>query len=226
MGSLDGSELVYCVPTHHARTYPFRGFARDDGGILPNLRSRASACPRTEALERDPGLLQFATYGTVWRIVDGVPKALVYRRASAGTEGRLHDKLSLGFGGHVEQKDKFRAHLHGGNDTFRCGMRRELREELGLSSLQLDRMRIDYVGLIYSPQWDGVEAHHIGVYYEVLVGDEFYARDPENAVDIVGWFGHHDFPEIRDRFERWSGAVVDQHILSDRWSPAWAARSA
>lgn len=60
-------------------------------------------------------------------------KLLVYKRTKSGSENRLHDKWSIGFGGHINPEDTERCMQRGkfiaGGAAKEC-LRRELTEEL------------------------------------------------------------------------------------------------
>jgi predicted NUDIX family phosphoesterase len=86
-----------------------------------------------ERAERDPELKQIIPYTIVTRsAAQGAVSAsedievLLMKRLARGGEQRLHDKLSIGVGGHVEPID-----AEGGRDAvLERGTRRELGEEL------------------------------------------------------------------------------------------------
>lgn len=72
--------------------------------------------PREDA-ENDPSFLQIIPYTL---IVCG-NKILRYRRGKHGDESRLHSKLSIGIGGHIND----------GDVDYEAGVRREMLEEIG-----------------------------------------------------------------------------------------------
>jgi len=84
--------------------------------------------------ERDPELKQVIPYTIVTRAGAGegaggrCPQVLLLRRLPRGGEVRLHDKLSIGVGGHLEPVDA----SAGREGLLDAGTRRELSEELVL----------------------------------------------------------------------------------------------
>ncbi len=56
-------------------------------------------------------------------------KVLAYARTSKGGEARLHDKMSLGIGGHINPVDGLADNV----ETYLAGVEREIREEIAFS---------------------------------------------------------------------------------------------
>lgn len=118
------------------------------------------------SLETDFGFVQPIPYIV---IRDG-DRVLAYSRAATGGEARLHKKVSIGFGGHVDVADAM-THADGSIDlerTLRVAMGRELVEELGIV-LPADTCSFDMLGesiafthLISSAASD-VDRVHIGL---------------------------------------------------------------
>ncbi len=73
--------------------------------------------------ERTPELKQIIPY-TVFRTGD---ELLVMRRLASGGESRLHDKLSIGVGGHINPED---VAAEDATDPIRGGTVREISEEI------------------------------------------------------------------------------------------------
>jgi predicted NUDIX family phosphoesterase len=97
----------------------------------------------------------------------------VYRRLGGGGEARLHDKLSIGAGGHmnpIEGEEDFAKVLE-------INLARELEEELDIED---KNMRITPVGLINDDSND-VSKVHIGVLViiDVAFGTDVYVRETE-----------------------------------------------
>src|SRR4030042_1667445 len=74
----------------------------DDIGHLENDCFEASFFAIREAAEKDPILKQIIPYGVI-RSMEG--KVLTYRRTKSSGEGRLHNKASIGIGGHINLDD-------------------------------------------------------------------------------------------------------------------------
>lgn len=56
-------------------------------------------------------------------------RVLAYARTSKGGEARLHDKMSLGIGGHINPVDGLADNV----ETYLAGVEREIREEIAFS---------------------------------------------------------------------------------------------
>ncbi len=120
-------EFVYVVPReklfpacYPQGLQPFRDEA-ERLALEALLREEGFFCER-EYAERTPTLKQVIPY-TVFRVGQEV---LVMRRLAGGGERRLHDKLSIGVGGHINPEDLVQA---GVPDPLLAGTRREIDEE-------------------------------------------------------------------------------------------------
>lgn len=92
-------------------------------------------------------------------------KYLAYTRAKTGNEGRLHDKLSIGFGGHVDLMDAVVDADTGIVDLFETmqrACRRELREELGLEFNREQAYQATRFTHVISSHASEVDRVHIG----------------------------------------------------------------
>jgi predicted NUDIX family phosphoesterase len=85
------------------------------GAFLDGLTTHARFAPRA-AMEVDPAWKQLIPYLV---LLDG-DRVFLMRRTRAGGDARLHDRWSIGVGGH----------LNPGDDDLHGGLRREWREEL------------------------------------------------------------------------------------------------
>jgi predicted NUDIX family phosphoesterase len=110
-------ERVLVVPRQlvpdHAAWYGLR--THDIDGFLAIVAAHGRYEPRTE-MEQDPEFKQIIPY-LVLRDGD---RYFLMRRTRAGGDVRLHDRWSIGVGGH----------LNPGDDGLSGGLRREWREEL------------------------------------------------------------------------------------------------
>ena len=166
--------------------------------------------------ERTPSLKQVIPYTLVRRGGD----FMLLRRTKGGGEARLHDKLSLGVGGHVNPVDAIETDASGGGeggasatgarsaDPLPAATRREVMdEELEVTG----RTRLVRVGLINDDS-NAVGAVHVGLVQvlDLIDGD---ARVRE--VDVLqGSFVSPD--ELRARladganFETWSSLILER----------------
>jgi predicted NUDIX family phosphoesterase len=109
-----------------------------------------------ERAEREPAWKQIIPYCLVTREGTASSQMLVLKRTSRGGEARLHDKLSVGIGGHIDPAD-----AEPRSEILLAGARRELDEELHLQSR--DRAgALEVLGLINDDS-NAVGAVHLGL---------------------------------------------------------------
>jgi predicted NUDIX family phosphoesterase len=146
--------------------------------------------PRAEA-EVDRSLKQVIPY-LVLR--DG-QRYFLMRRTRAGGDARLHDRYSIGVGGH----------LNPGDGDLAGGLRREWREEL-VADFDPE---FDLIGLLNDDTTDVGSVHLGAVYVADAAGLPVAIREVEKLS------GHFASPaevgEVLDRLETWS-ALVFEHL--------------
>lgn len=161
---LRAMEFVLVVPRRDlfADCYP-QGFRPFDGGLSAESLERAvrdhGFFVERRRAERDPDLKQVIPYTLVARRGDaGEAQVLLLRRTAKGGEKRLHDKLSIGVGGHIDADD---ARNLAEDDLARvldlCTWR-ELHEELVLN----EQPSLRRVGLLNDDS-NPVGAVHLGL---------------------------------------------------------------
>ncbi len=156
--------------------------------LLDAIRAEGSYRPRPD-MESDPSFKQIIPY-LVLR--DG-PRWFLMRRTRAGSDARLHERFSIGVGGHV----------NAGDGGLKGGLLREWNEELDAPFVPAFR----FVGLLNDDESD-VGAVHLGVVYEAeAAGRPVAIRETDK---LTGKFA--DEVEVRaacDRMETWSALVFD-----------------
>lgn len=151
------------------------------------------------ACETDESLLQVIPY-IVLRDTDG--SIFCYERGGGGGESRLHAKLSVGLGGHVDiQPGEGDMHT-----ALRFEAERELREEVGFS-IDIEHFH----GLVYTGALDTpVDKVHLGLVTSVTVSG-FTEVEPEpGSIENGRWLTLNELlaPDVYDRLEPWSQAVA------------------
>lgn len=99
-------------------------------------------------------------------------KIACYRRH--GSEKRLAELYSCGFGGHIEECDRAENVMQ----TIKNGMMRELSEEI--SNFDKEKMNIIYKGFIHEKESE-VGLVHIGVVFEAACIEGFLPKESEET---------------------------------------------
>ena len=126
-----------------------------------------------------------------------------YERLSGGGEGRLHNKVSIGVGGHMNPIE--------GMDTFSSllmeNLGRELEEELDIQS---DFMNVAIKGYVNDDS-DEVGRVHIGVLADVMLSPtaKVTVRETEQLRGFWITVDELKRTEMYDRLENWSKIYVD-----------------
>jgi len=167
----------------------WRGLRRTSSEpLLRLLATHGEYRPRPD-MERDRSFKQLIPY-LVLR--DGA-RWFLMRRTRAGADARLHERFSVGVGGH----------LNPGDGGPLDGLAREWREELVADFLP----RFRFLGLLNDDESD-VGSVHLGlVYLADARGRNVAIRETDK---LSGAFVEAEEVEaVRDRLESWSALVVD-----------------
>jgi predicted NUDIX family phosphoesterase len=183
-------ELVYVVPRPLVVAGDGWLGVRSDGAeeILATVAAAGRFEPRP-AMEVDPSFKQIIPY-LVLR--DG-PQWFLMQRTRAGADSRLHDRWSIGVGGHINPGD---GDLYG-------GLAREWREEL-IAGFEPD---LRFVGLLNDDTTE-VGRVHLGVVFVADAGGRpVVVRETDK---LTGEFAPAwAVRDVRDRLETWSRLVFD-----------------
>jgi len=183
-------EHVLVVPTARVLSAgSWRGIRPADAAALTGLIDGAGRFAPRPAMERDPSWKQVIPY-LVLR--DG-SRYFLMRRSTAGVDARLHDRYSIGVGGHVNP----------GDVDVEGGLRREWREELVASWEPEFRL----VGLLNDDS-NEVGRVHVGVVFTAeAAGRPVAVRETDK---LSGTFvSPAEVAEVADRLETWSALVFD-----------------
>jgi predicted NUDIX family phosphoesterase len=184
-------ELVYAVPREVLLqdAAAWLGVKCDGvAEILDRARTAGRYFPRPAA-ESDPSLKQIIPY-LVLRDGDRI---FLMKRTKAGGDARLHDRYTIGVGGH----------LNPGDTSILGGLAREWREELEADFVP----EFEFLGLLNDDSVD-VGVHHLGVVYladaagrSVRVRETHKLSGSFQPVDVV--------MDVYDRMESWSQLAMD-----------------
>jgi predicted NUDIX family phosphoesterase len=187
----DVEEFVYAVARGvlFDGVVPWRGVRTEDvTEILRRVDECGSHVPRSVA-EADRTLKQIIPY-LVLR--DG-ERVFLMKRTRAGGDARLHDRYSIGIGGH----------LNPGDGSILNGLEREWREELDAGFVP----PFEFVGLLNDDTVD-VGMHHLGlVYVAEASGQHVGVRETHK---LSGSFERIEVVRAAyDLMETWSQLVLD-----------------
>jgi predicted NUDIX family phosphoesterase len=130
-------------------------------------------------------------------------KYLVFRRGKSGGESRLHDKISCGWGGHINTLD----HSTNPKDAYyRCIMR-EIEEELGLF---INPERVREVAVINDDSNDVGKVHFGIVSILDITPEEVANLKPEKQAEDLMWVTKEELASLP--LESWSELVRDNFL--------------
>lgn len=126
-------------------------------------------------------------------------EVFAYERLEQGGETKLHGKISIGAGGHMNEFEGTFTEILAENT------KRELEEELFISTENYD---IEYIGLINDDE-DEVGLHHIGILAVINLpeGETVFVRETDQLKG--SWMTIPQLKEVYDRLESWSKFSVD-----------------
>lgn len=124
---------------------------------------------------------------------------LVLKRSSKQSEARLHNKLSLGIGGHINDEEV----NAGASDLVQAGMLRELREEITLAG----HYEATLTGVIYDPS-TAVGRVHLGIVFRIdCDSPEFTLGEPDLMTGE--WVARKNLQALVPSMETWSQILVN-----------------
>ena len=150
------------------------------------------------AAEEDPGYKQLIPY----LIIRHGDRILAYSRGNSGGEARLHAKMSIGIGGHINDGDTHARHFD--QAAYRRAVERELHEELEIAGPWRQRP----VALLNDDSND-VGRVHLGVVHLVDVeSPEVRAR--EDAIAEPEFLDATELRARAERMESWSAICLGE----------------
>ena len=166
--------------------------ARCDEAVDVMLRNHVFL-PRPEA-EVDESYRQIIPYVVICR----GEHIFTTERLAKGGEARLHGRLSIGIGGHINPESD-----GDGSDVLRRGMLRELAEEVAVEgSASAPR----FIGLINNES-NSVSRVHLGLLCIMTVDGEVTVRETEKLAGR--WMTAAELRANADRLENWTAIALD-----------------
>lgn len=154
------------------------------------IRNEHEFMPRPEAEER-PDFKQIIPYVILCR----GEEIFVTRRLNKGGEARLHGRISVGIGGHINPVDEQ-------GDTLMRGLWREINEEVGLAS----HGELRPCGFINDDS-NAVGSAHLGACFMLPVEGEVSVRETEKLEGL--WMTKQELENNFDSMETWTQIALE-----------------
>lgn len=198
-------EIILAVPRSDVfqnEMLTFQGVNRKDErivNIMAQIEAHFFEIRRGDA-EEDPRFKQPIPYVVIRRD----DEVFVYERLAGGGESRLHNKLSLGFGGHMNPMEGAASF----SEVLKQNTDRELAEELYIR--EEDKQNIVTLGLINDDEND-VGKVHIGILSALQLASAAQVEVKEKDQIAGRWMKLSELKEenVYQRLEAWSQFVAD-----------------
>jgi len=208
-------EIIVVIPRSSlfgdADDLSFQGGMFGESKVLQVLRScieEKVELKRRGNMEKDPTYKQLIPYAyiSVAKTETEDQKFFVYERLTGAGEARLHNKLSLGVGGHMNKLDGFQ-------DIFN-EVGRELLEEVEVSVdgtvLGLSDLNFSIEGMINDDSNEVGEVHlGIAIKMEAPGSAKVEVQETEELAGQLLTLDQMLEPSVYERLENWSKIVVD-----------------
>lgn len=149
-----------------------------------------------EIAENSPQFKQIIAYA----IFRHEGRILSYARTAKGNEARLHDKFSLGIGGHINPIDGIAESLH----TYLAGVEREIREEINFSGSASQQLYA-----VINDDTNEVGSVHLGIVH-LFELDTDTVTPNEKALDKLAFRSLDELGgQLYPKLETWSAICVD-----------------
>jgi predicted NUDIX family phosphoesterase len=201
MNNMD--ELVFALPTDEfwkLIPYKEKGLIKGNSEVLKRIVQNGLFLKRSE-LEDDPSFKQIIPYA----IISDKDSYYLFTRTSGQREKRLHNKYTLGAGGHMNPGDSIESE----EQYFIEELKRELFEEVRLQNgCLIDD--IEFIGFI-NDDTIPVGRVHIGLLYNIHVSNkEVYIKETDKMTAV--WIAKSDLAEFYEGMETWTKIAFDFYI--------------
>jgi predicted NUDIX family phosphoesterase len=196
-------ELVFAFPTDELWkliTYKEKGLINGNSESLKTIVKNGLFRKRSE-LEEDPSFKQIIPYA----IISNGDSFYLFKRTSGQREKRLHNKFTLGAGGHMNPGSSSEPD----EQYLIAELKRELFEEVKLLNGCLIE-DIEFIGFI-NDDTIPVGRAHIGLLYNIHVSNkEVYINETDKMT--ADWIEKSDLAEFYEGMETWTKIAFDFYI--------------
>jgi predicted NUDIX family phosphoesterase len=196
-------ELVFAFPTDELwkfMTYKEKGLIRGNSEALKKIVKNGLFRKRSE-LEEDPSYKQIIPYA----IISCGDSFYLFKRTAGQREKRLHNKFTLGAGGHMNPGGSSEPDEQYLIDE----LKRELHEEVKLLNGCLIE-DIEFIGFI-NDDTIPVGRFHTGLLYHIRVSNkEVYINEADKMT--AEWVEKSRLPEFYEGMETWTKIAFDFYI--------------
>ena len=206
-------ELVFAIPTDEfwdLMPYKEKGLIEGNSKVLKRIVQNGLFIRRSE-LEEDPSFKQIIPYAIISNKEPeciGVRRSksfYLFKRTFKQTEKRLHNKFSLGVGGHMNPGNS----MESKEQYLIDELKRELFEEVKLLNGCLIE-NIEFIGFI-NDDTISVGSVHIGLLYNIHVSNkDVYINETDKMT--ADWIEEHNLAEFYEGMETWTKITFDYYI--------------
>ena len=196
-------ELVFAIPTDQLWkliSYKQKGLIKENSEVLQKIVHYGRFHNRS-VLEEDSSFKQIIPYA----IISNNDSYYLFKRTSLQTEKRLHNKLSLGVGGHMNPVNTREL----SEEYLTNELKRELFEEIKLQN-GCSIEEIDFIGFL-NDDTISVGSVHIGLLYNIHVSSKDVVINETNKM-TAEWVNKYDLAEFEEAMETWSKITFDHYI--------------
>jgi predicted NUDIX family phosphoesterase len=196
-------ELVFAFPADEfwkLIPYKRKGLIKENSEVLKRIVQDGLFRKRSE-LEEDPSFKQIIPYA----VISSGDSFYLFKRSSGQREKRLHNKFTLGAGGHMNPGGSMESKEQYLTDE----LKRELFEEVKLLNGCLIE-DIKFIGFI-NDDTIPVGKFHIGLLYSIRVSSkEVYINETDKMT--AEWIEKSNLSEFYEGMETWSRIIFDFYI--------------
>jgi predicted NUDIX family phosphoesterase len=202
---LKEDQLIACFPVNVLDGTKIKGCVTvfQHGAVMEKLFGHTVYMRRGD-IEQDPSWLQIIPYTYVYNKRGEI---FTYRRRPVSGETRLHGKVSVGVGGHVEQGDN----RVSPQAAVLAAAYRELHEELLFDPL-LGPTSTLFHGFFLRLQGTPVDQVHFGMVMSLAYSGTIQANDGE--IEVVGWLKPAAILELKE-VEEWTKELLTYIMQRD-----------